>query len=210
MPTPPASHQSLAEAPSSSPADAQNDTPAANPMDSPTHTPEAPSSFASTPVTPPSPPAAQPPSPAPTTNTPPLHILQLRNQIQRIEARKLTLLEEKKVFQNTLINFLCFQFPHAANFFPTQPTTAPLPAVASAADPSVEDGQTEPINLSKEDIFDWKTPIITPATITSPIEQMTLSTPQSPAKRQRRYHVVSGDSDDDGSADPPSSKSLAF
>ncbi|KAK8636274.1 hypothetical protein V6N13_004978 [Hibiscus sabdariffa] len=96
MPTPLASHQSPAETPASSPADAQNDTPAANPMECPTHTPEAPASFASTPVTPSSPPAAQPPSPAPTTNTPLLHILQLRNQIQRIEARQLTLIEETK------------------------------------------------------------------------------------------------------------------
>ncbi|KAK8557931.1 hypothetical protein V6N12_010154 [Hibiscus sabdariffa] len=75
MPTPPASHQSPAETSASSPADAQNDTPTANPMESPAHTPEAPASFASTPVTPSSPPAAQPPSPAPTTDTPPLHIV---------------------------------------------------------------------------------------------------------------------------------------
>ncbi|KAK9018899.1 hypothetical protein V6N11_033944 [Hibiscus sabdariffa] len=103
----------------------------------------------------------------------------------------------------------------------------------------------EPINLSGEDIFDWQTPIIAPATITSPgraddvaessharkrkipagrtIQVDTPSdaadkfedaaehpAPQSPAKRQRRYHVVNSDSDDDGSADPASSKSLAF
>ncbi|KAK8976067.1 hypothetical protein V6N11_000335 [Hibiscus sabdariffa] len=218
MPTPPASHQSPAETPAP---------------------------FASTPVTPPSPPAAQPPSLAPITNTPPLHILQLRNQIHRIEARQLTLLEETKVFQNSLINFICFQFPHAANFFPTQPTIAPPPAAASAADPSAEDGQTEPINLSGEDIFDWQIPIIAPATITPParaydvtkssherkrkmpagrtIQADTpsdvadksdnaaeLPAPQSPAKRRRRYHVISSESDDDGSADPASSKSLAF
>ncbi|KAK8512074.1 hypothetical protein V6N12_018555 [Hibiscus sabdariffa] len=245
MPTPPAIHQSLAETPAPSPVDAQNDTPAANPMESPAHTPEAPASFASTPVTPSSPSAAQPPSPAPTTDTPPLHILQLRNQIQRIEARQLTLIEETKVFQNSLINFLCFQFLHASNFFPTQPTTAPPPAVASAADPSAEDGQTEPMNLSGEDMFDWQTPITAPATITPPAQAddvaessharkrkmpagrtiqadtpsddadkstyaAELPTPQSPDKRRRRYHVISNDSDDDGNADPTSSKSLAF
>ncbi|KAK8640311.1 hypothetical protein V6N13_008068 [Hibiscus sabdariffa] len=145
-PTPPASHQSPTETPAPSPADAQNDTLAANPMNSPAHTHEAPASFASTPVTPPSPPVAQPPSTAPTTNTSPLHILHLCNQIQRIEVRQLTLIEETKVFQNRLINFLCFKFPHTVNFFPTQPTTAPPPAAASAANPSAEDGQTEPIN----------------------------------------------------------------
>ncbi|KAK8696829.1 hypothetical protein V6N13_001953 [Hibiscus sabdariffa] len=246
MPTPPANHQSPAETPAPSPVDAQNDTPAANPMDIPAHTPEASSSFASTPATPPSPPpAANPPSPAPTANTHPLHILQLRNQIQRIEAQQLTFIEETKVFQNSIISFLCFQFPHAANFFRTQPTTAPPPVAAFAADPSAEGGQTEPINLSEEDIFNWQTPIIAPATITLPTRaddvaessharkrKMTAGrtiqadtpsdavdkseeaaehpAPQSPSKRRIRYHVVSSDSDDDGSTDPASSKSLAF
>ncbi|KAK8640308.1 hypothetical protein V6N13_008065 [Hibiscus sabdariffa] len=37
-----------------------------------------------------------------------------------------------------------------------------------------------------------------------------LPAPQSPAKRQRRYHVISSDNDYDGSADPASSKSLEF
>ncbi|KAK8652128.1 hypothetical protein V6N13_061150 [Hibiscus sabdariffa] len=64
MPTPPASHQSPAETPAPSTAEAQNDTPVANP--SPAHTPEAHASFASTPTTPPSPPV-----PAPTTETTP-------------------------------------------------------------------------------------------------------------------------------------------
>ncbi|KAK8686552.1 hypothetical protein V6N13_125576 [Hibiscus sabdariffa] len=97
MPTPPASHQSTIKTPAPSLADAQNNTPNASPMESPAHTLEAPASFASTLVTPSSPPVAQPPSPAPTTDTPSLHILQLRNQIQRIEARQLTLIEETKV-----------------------------------------------------------------------------------------------------------------
>ncbi|KAK8593689.1 hypothetical protein V6N12_045764 [Hibiscus sabdariffa] len=168
MPTPPASHQSPTETPAPSLADAYNDNPAANPMESLSHTTEAPANFASTPVTPPSPPAAQPPSPAPTIDTPLLHILQLRNQIQGIEARQLTLIEETKVLQNSLINFLCFQFPHTANFFPTKSTPAPPLAASSVVDPLAEDGQMEPINLSEEDIFDWQTPIITPATITPP------------------------------------------
>ncbi|KAK8586188.1 hypothetical protein V6N13_130710 [Hibiscus sabdariffa] len=78
------------------------------------------------------------------------------------------LIEETKVFKNSLISFLFFQFPHAANFFRTQPTTAPPLVATSAADPSAKDGQMEPINLSRKDIFDWQTPIIAPATITSP------------------------------------------
>ncbi|KAK8508525.1 hypothetical protein V6N12_044443 [Hibiscus sabdariffa] len=88
MPITPASHQSPAETPAPSTVEAQNDTPAANPMESPAHTPEAHASFASTPTTPPSPPAANPPAPAPTIEpTPSIQLLELRNQLQRVEAR---------------------------------------------------------------------------------------------------------------------------
>ncbi|KAK8656824.1 hypothetical protein V6N13_098759 [Hibiscus sabdariffa] len=159
MLTPLASHQSPVETPAPSPADAQNDTPAANPIDSPAHTPKAYTSFASTPTTPPNPPAADTPTPAPTTEaTPSIQLLQLRNQLQQVEGQHLQLIEETKVSQTSLNNFLCFQFPNVANFFPTQPTTAPPPAAASTADPSVEADQMEPINLSMEDVFNWQTP----------------------------------------------------
>ncbi|KAK8556691.1 hypothetical protein V6N12_003086 [Hibiscus sabdariffa] len=70
MPTPSASHQSLAVEP-------QAPTPAANIPDSLARTPEAAASFV---PTPPSPPTTHSPSPAPATETPqPTHIMQLRN-----------------------------------------------------------------------------------------------------------------------------------
>ncbi|KAK8636267.1 hypothetical protein V6N13_004971 [Hibiscus sabdariffa] len=72
-------------------------------------------------------------------------------------------MEEIKVFQTSLINFLCFQFPSAAAFFSTPPTTEqPAPATAQLtppADPSEGAGNTEQLNLSEEDIFDWHTPM---------------------------------------------------
>ncbi|KAK8666004.1 hypothetical protein V6N13_006157 [Hibiscus sabdariffa] len=72
MPTPSASHQSPAAEP-------QALTPAANIPDGPARTPEAVASFA---PTPPSPPTAHSPSPAPATEAPqPTHIMQLRNQL---------------------------------------------------------------------------------------------------------------------------------
>ncbi|KAK8676482.1 hypothetical protein V6N13_142056 [Hibiscus sabdariffa] len=109
MPTPPASRQqSPADTQAATPiethqaplpAKAQNDTPAANRMDRPAHTPEAHARFASTPTTPLSPPVANPPTRAPTTETtPPTHFLQLCNQLQRVEARQLQYIEEAKVF----------------------------------------------------------------------------------------------------------------
>ncbi|KAK8519723.1 hypothetical protein V6N12_030085 [Hibiscus sabdariffa] len=130
MPTPSASHQSPAAEP-------QAPTPAANIPDSPARTPEAAASFA---PTPPSPPASHSPSPAPATEAPqPTHIMQLRNQLQRVEARQLQMIEETKVFRNSLIQFLCFQFPDAVHFFSTPPNTTP-PPTNSAVNPSEEAG----------------------------------------------------------------------
>ncbi|KAK8583882.1 hypothetical protein V6N13_109271 [Hibiscus sabdariffa] len=153
------------------------------------------------------------------------------------------MIEETKVFRNSLIQFICFQFPDAARFFSTSPNTAPPPA-NSAVNPSEEAGQTEPVNLSEEDIFDWKTLVIPPTT-TPPAHADNAADP-SPArkrkmpagrtiqadtlsdaadnsgatanfhvhpsaiKRQRHLHVISSDSDDEGSTEPASSKSLAF
>ncbi|KAK9018436.1 hypothetical protein V6N11_001412 [Hibiscus sabdariffa] len=159
MPTPPASeHQP------SDPADTQAATPAethqtppASRQQSPAVTPEAQASFATTPTTPPT--ATEPqPSPAQTTETTPsIQLLQLRNQLQRMEARQLQFIEETKVFQNSLTQFLFSQFPNAATFF----STAPPPPAASATKLSAEAGQTEQLHFSSnvgEDIFDWKTP----------------------------------------------------
>ncbi|KAK8709109.1 hypothetical protein V6N13_060139 [Hibiscus sabdariffa] len=132
-------------------------TPAATPatQDSRQSTPASPMGSAPTPR--PSPPPAQ------SEEAAPLHILQLRSQLQRIEARKLQHIEEAKVFRNSLVQFLCFQFPSAAAFFSNTPTTAqPAPAPAQQtqpADPSEGAGNTEQLHLSEEDIFDWNTPM---------------------------------------------------
>ncbi|KAK8589712.1 hypothetical protein V6N13_088531 [Hibiscus sabdariffa] len=94
MPTPSANHQSPAAEP-------QAPTPTTNILDSPARTPEAAASFA---PTPPSPPATHSPSPAPATEAPqPTHNMQLLNQLQRVETRQLQMIEEKKVFHNSLI-----------------------------------------------------------------------------------------------------------
>ncbi|KAK8565002.1 hypothetical protein V6N12_058578 [Hibiscus sabdariffa] len=72
-------------------------------------------------------------------------------------------MEETKVFRTSLINFLCFQFPSAAAFFSTPPTTEqPAPATAQPtppADPFEGACNTEQLNLSDKDIFDWHTPM---------------------------------------------------
>ncbi|KAK8624427.1 hypothetical protein V6N13_065772 [Hibiscus sabdariffa] len=125
MPTPPASEQpepvapagrapSPAATPPADHATSRAPTPAAT-QDSRQSTP--PSPMGSAPTPPPSPPPAQ------SEEAVPIHILQLRSQLQRIEARQLQHMEETKVFRTSLINFLCFQFPSAAAFFSTPPPT---------------------------------------------------------------------------------------
>ncbi|KAK8981918.1 hypothetical protein V6N11_072907 [Hibiscus sabdariffa] len=136
-------------------------------------------------------------------------------------------MEETKVFRTSLINFLCFQFPSAAAFFSNPPTTEqPAPATAQPtppADPSEGAGNTEQLNLSAEDIFDWHTPMehqsqLKQADIpgsskaedaTAPVEPPAAqeNTPRcrgkTPAKRQRRYHAITTDNDDESSAGLP-------
>ncbi|KAK8640255.1 hypothetical protein V6N13_008014 [Hibiscus sabdariffa] len=187
MPTPPASPDHMPTAPtdeagssnpaaaSSAPADssqpsdspplvlaASHTSPAATPADlsaSGESTPDSP--MGSTPEAP------HPPPPAQSEEAVPLHILQLRNQLQRIESRHIQMQEETKVFQQKLINFLCYQFPAAATYFNAQPeataaahhstNTQPIPS----ANPSTKAGNTEEVHLSSDDendIFDWQTP----------------------------------------------------
>ncbi|KAK8669704.1 hypothetical protein V6N13_107128 [Hibiscus sabdariffa] len=114
-------------------------------------------------------PRGHPPAPRPTQQQAavPLHILQLRNQLQRIEARQLLMQEETKVFQQRLINFLCYQFPAAFTYFNAQPeataaahhptNTQPIPSV----NPSTQAGDIEEVHISSDDendVFDWQTP----------------------------------------------------
>ncbi|KAK8615422.1 hypothetical protein V6N13_017012 [Hibiscus sabdariffa] len=201
-------------------------------------------------------PSSSPSPPAPTQSeeaAPPLHILQLRSQLQRIEARQLNFQEEMKVFNKKIIKFLCFQFPYAANFFARPSSPPSQPSVSAAAQPSAHTsakaGATEEVNCSSDDendVFDWQSPhdhlqplgptATTPAPtvpILSAAPTPTTSvvadrpTPDSPArrkgkakagrsfdrdipssleddeaeqrlaKRMRRYHVITAESDDD-------------
>ncbi|KAK8528345.1 hypothetical protein V6N12_074875 [Hibiscus sabdariffa] len=77
-------------------------------------------------------------------------------------------MEKIKVFQTSLTNFLCFQFPNAATFFAAQPTTThPINlSIAtqpkSTAKPSDGAGNTEQMHFSSDDendIFNWHTPM---------------------------------------------------
>ncbi|KAK8533936.1 hypothetical protein V6N12_047338 [Hibiscus sabdariffa] len=100
MPTPPASEQAEPSTPAGaqpSPAATPQATPTNNPTNIQAATSEQQESGAATPDTPlgtatPSP----PPSPAQPKEAAPLYILQLRNQLQRVEARQLQFMEETK------------------------------------------------------------------------------------------------------------------
>ncbi|KAK8658761.1 hypothetical protein V6N13_036955 [Hibiscus sabdariffa] len=136
-----------------------NTTPAAMPA-SRESTPDSP--LGSTPDAPQS-----PPPPTQSEEATPIHILQLRNQLQRIEARQLQMQAETKVFQQNLIAFLCFQFPATATHFNAQPeaTTAVNRSIATqpipSANPSAKAGNTEELQFSSDnqnDVFDWQSP----------------------------------------------------
>ncbi|KAK8553662.1 hypothetical protein V6N13_122297 [Hibiscus sabdariffa] len=187
MPTPPASpiHTTAAptneEGPSAPAAQAETQhTPAASPLvvpvsshtttTSPATTPAArPSSRESTPDTPlGSTPISPPSPPAPAQSDEaahPLHILQLRSQLQRIEARQLQFQEETKVFNQSLVKFLCFQFPSSAAFFAQPSSALPQPNMFAAAQPSANTsakaGTTEEVHFlsdDENDVFDWQSP----------------------------------------------------
>ncbi|KAK8512056.1 hypothetical protein V6N13_023093 [Hibiscus sabdariffa] len=75
--------------------------------------------------------------------------------------------EETKVFQQKLINFLCYQFPAAATYFNAQPEATAAahhstnPQRIPSANPSAQAGDTEEVHISSDDendIFDWQTP----------------------------------------------------
>ncbi|KAK8554292.1 hypothetical protein V6N12_031257 [Hibiscus sabdariffa] len=138
---------------------------------SPVPTPAAmPTSRESTPDSPlGSTPDSPPPSPPPAQSEEavPLHILQLCNQLQRIETRQLQMQAETKVFQQNLINFLCYQFPAAATYFNAQPEATPAAQHSTAtqpmpsANPSAKVGNTEELHFSSDnenDVFDWQSP----------------------------------------------------
>ncbi|KAK8547628.1 hypothetical protein V6N12_031762 [Hibiscus sabdariffa] len=182
---------------------------------SPAVTPaDLPASRESTPDSPlgSTPEAPHPPPPAQSDEAIPLHILQLRNQLQRIETRQLQMQEETKVFQQSLINFLCYQFPAAATYFNAQPeaTAAAHHSTKTqhipSAHPSAQAGNTETLHLSSDDendVFDRQFPRdhLQPAGASQPTRAVpTLSpaptpansvaadrpTPDSPARRKSK------------------------
>ncbi|KAK8635198.1 hypothetical protein V6N13_023075 [Hibiscus sabdariffa] len=219
MPTPPASEQ----AEPSAPAGAQP-SPATSLAPTPTATPATPDSRQSTPNSPLDSAPTPPPSPPPACSkeAAPYHILQLRSQLQGIEARQLQFMEETKVFQTSFINFLCFQFPNAAAFFTAHPTTTQPTNFSTATQPnrngrhlesSTAQKRKEPVPAEGK-----VAPVTTTATIATarrrgktPAGRIMISdrssnpekAEQPPAKRQRRYHVITTDSDDDSSAGLP-------
>ncbi|KAK9046179.1 hypothetical protein V6N11_052078 [Hibiscus sabdariffa] len=190
MPTPPASPTATAAAPtaeagpsaSAAPAEPQRTPPPSPPVvpvssqtttSSPATTPAAPAerSRDKTPDTPlGTTPNSSPSPPAPAQSeeaAPPLHILQLRSQLQRIEARQLQFQEEIKIFNKNLLKFLFFQFPTAATIFgqPSSPPPQPSVSAATAAQPSTHTsakaGATEELHFSSDDendVFDWQSP----------------------------------------------------
>ncbi|KAK9031558.1 hypothetical protein V6N11_055854 [Hibiscus sabdariffa] len=146
-------------------------------------TPDTP--LGSTPSSPPSPPAPAQSEEA----APPLHILQLRSQLQRIEARQIHFQEEMKSPRDHLQPL---DPPHSTPA-PTVPilSAAPTPSTSAVADRPTPDSPTRRKGKVKAGrSFGRDIP-------SSPEEE---EAEQRPAKRRRRYHVITAESDDDDSS----------
>ncbi|KAK8530731.1 hypothetical protein V6N12_013233 [Hibiscus sabdariffa] len=157
----------------------------------------------------PAPSAPHPPSPAHSTEASLLCILQLRSQIQRIEARQIEFIAESKVFQTTLLQFLHDNFPTKFVEFPPAPTapSATPAAINSVATPSARAGDTEEVHHSSNaelDAFDWNTPYDpppsppTPATAPAPPADVAES-----SRAQKRKAIAARIIREDHSPDPP-------
>ncbi|KAK8586319.1 hypothetical protein V6N13_082130 [Hibiscus sabdariffa] len=155
-------------------------TPAA-PAHSRDKTPNTP--LGSTPSSPPSPPAAAQSEEA----APPLQFMLLRSQLQRIEARQIHFQEEMKSPRDNLLPIGLVTTTPA----PAVPilSTTPTPTTSAAAErptpdsPAKRKGKATAGRTIGRDIP------------SSPEEEAD----QRPAKRRRRYHVITADSDEDDS-----------
>ncbi|KAK8984868.1 hypothetical protein V6N11_064414 [Hibiscus sabdariffa] len=214
MPTPPASPVAEADArvensapPSpaepTAPADHQHTPPPSPPVipvssytttTSPTTTPAAPAerTRGQTPDTPlGSTPSSSPPSPpAPAQSEEaalPLPFMLLRSQLQRIEARQLNFQEEFKSPRDHLLTL----GPSTPTPAPAAPilSAAPMPTTYAVAERPTPDS---PIRKRGKPTAGRTVARDDPS---SPEEEAD----QRPAKRRRRYHVITADSDDDGS-----------
>ncbi|KAK9029001.1 hypothetical protein V6N11_026131 [Hibiscus sabdariffa] len=146
-------------------------------------TPETP--LGSTPSSPPSPPAPVQSEEA----APQLHMLQLRSQLQRLEARQIHFQEEMKSPRDHLQPL----GPTHQTPAPTVPilSAAPTPTTFAVADRPTPESPTRRKGKAKADrSFGRDIP-------SSPDDE---EAEQRPAKRRRRYHVITAESDDDDSS----------
>ncbi|KAK8513869.1 hypothetical protein V6N12_037237 [Hibiscus sabdariffa] len=195
----------------SSPANSPQNTYAASPIDTLAPTPKARGSFTATPA---STSAAEPqPPPAQTTEpAPSIQILQLHNQLQRMEARKLQFIEETKNHWNYppmmgKTSLTCIH-PLSIKYNPTQHlelrTSQKRKVLASAKREALSIEHPPPeIPATNIDPARRRGKALAGRIITrdrtSSLDDEEQSPPR-PAKRQRRYHVITIDSDDDSTS----------
>ncbi|KAK8705024.1 hypothetical protein V6N13_048635 [Hibiscus sabdariffa] len=189
---------SMADSPIPSPAQHTQPSPAATPTDLPASresTPDSP--MGSTPE------ASHPPPPAQSEEAVPIHILQLRNQLQRIEARQLLMHEETKTPRG-----------HPSAPRPTQQQAAETSATHSPDPADVPILHTAPIPaqpaLETQHRRKGKTTagrMLHRTDQSSPDEEAD----HQPAQKRRRRIILTSDSDDDlSTAVPTSSADASF
>ncbi|KAK8554204.1 hypothetical protein V6N13_073136 [Hibiscus sabdariffa] len=216
-PAPAEPSPSVADSPIPSPAQHNQPSPAATPTDLPASkesTPDSP--MGSTPEAP------HPPPPAQSEEAAPLHILQLRNQLLRIEARQLLMQEETKAGDTVEVHFSSddendvfdWQTPrgHPSAPRPTQQQAVETSATHSPDPADVPILQTAPIpaqpTMETQHRRKRKTTagrMLTRADQSSPEEEAD----HQPAQKRRRRIILTSDSDDDLSAAVPTSSADA-
>ncbi|KAK9044687.1 hypothetical protein V6N11_058581 [Hibiscus sabdariffa] len=219
MPTPPASSDHMPAAPTdeagssnpaaASPATAEPsqsaaDSPQAVPatshtIPSPAATPaDLPASRESTPDSPmgSTPEAPHPPPPAQSEEAAPLHILQLRNQLQRIESRQIQMQEETKTPRGHPPAPRPTQQQAAATSATTSPDPADVPILQSTPIPAQSTMETHHRRKGKTTAGR----VLTRADQSSPEEA-----DHQPAQKRRRRNVITSDSDEDHNAAVPTS-----
>ncbi|KAK8608898.1 hypothetical protein V6N13_025209 [Hibiscus sabdariffa] len=187
---------SIADSPIPSPAQHTQPSPEATPTDLPASresTPDSP--MGSTPE------ASHPPPPAQSEEAVPIHILQLRNQLQRIETRQLLMQEETKTPRGHTSSPRPTQQQAAATSATHSPDPADVPILHTAPIPAQPALETQQRRKGKTTAGR----VLSRTDQSSPDEEAD----HQPAQKRRRRIILTSDSDDDLSAAVPTSSADA-
>ncbi|KAK8640164.1 hypothetical protein V6N13_007923 [Hibiscus sabdariffa] len=195
-PAPAEPSPSIAESPITNPAQHTQPSPAATPTDLPASRESTPDSPMGSTLE-----ASHPPPPAQSEEAVPIHILQLRNQLQRIETRQLLMQEETKTPKGHPSAPRPTQQQAAATSATHSPDPADVPILYTAPIPAQTALETQHRRKGKTTAGR----VLNRTDQSSPDEEAD----HQPAQKRRRRIILTSDSDDDLSAAVPTSSADA-